>query len=105
MASLHERHFPDGSSDVLGEFPPRHTQFNWQATIYHAGLRFFELEFADSLFGEPNDWGLCRRWLRAGVRIGFLDEITADLYPSASGLRSLNYPLLGPEALGVEEGT
>jgi glycosyltransferase involved in cell wall biosynthesis len=82
VTSLQELQFPDGRTETLGEFPPRLSKFNWQATLYHAGLRFFELELADSLFDRPNDWSLCRRWLRAGVRMGFVEEITVDLYPS-----------------------
>ena len=72
----------DAGSHRLGEFPPRLGQFNWQATIYHAGLRFIELELADSLFGRPNDWSLCRRRLRAGVRMELIDEVTVDIYPA-----------------------
>jgi hypothetical protein len=81
--ALQEIHPPDGrSSYLIGEFPPRLSQFNLQGTLYHAGLRFMELELACSLFGEPNDWHLCRRWLRAGVRLGLLNEPTVDIFPS-----------------------
>jgi hypothetical protein len=78
---IRQRH-PDGSSRELGVFPPEFSQFGVQASIYHAGLRFFELELADALFGLPNDWGLCRRMLRAGVRVGMVDATVVDYYPS-----------------------
>jgi hypothetical protein len=80
-----EAHLPDGRRTPIGAFPPRRNQFGLQATLYHSGLRFFELELADSLFRQPNDWGLCRRWLRVGVRMGFIDEVTADYYPNVWG--------------------
>jgi hypothetical protein len=81
--ALQEIHPPDGRpSYLIGEFPPRLSQFNLQGTLYHSGLRFMELELATSLFGEPNDWNLCRRWLRAGVRLGLLPVPTVDIFPS-----------------------
>ena len=77
------QHRPGGSSERIGEFPPRLTQFNIQAAIYHAGLaRIFELELADEVFRVPYDWSLCRRMMRAGVRIAMLDEEVVDYYPS-----------------------
>lgn len=80
---LQEVHPPDGRPGyVIGEFPPRLSQFNLQATLYHAGLRFMELELATTVFEEPNDWNLCRRWLRAGVRMGLVQATTVDIYPS-----------------------
>lgn len=58
----------------LGSFPPRLGQFGWQASLFHAGLRFFEMELADSLFFSPGDWSLCRRMLRAGVRFAISER-------------------------------
>lgn len=72
----------DGSVFELGSFPPRLGQFGWQASIFHAGLRFFEMELADSLFFSPGDWSLCRRMLRAGVRFAMLDDAVVDHYES-----------------------
>jgi uncharacterized coiled-coil protein SlyX len=66
----------------VGEFPPVHTRMGLQGGVFHAGLRFTEQELADSLFRLPNDWQMMRRWLRIGVRIGFLDRIVCDYYPS-----------------------
>jgi hypothetical protein len=54
----------------------------YQSAIYHAGLRFFQMEPADHLYAEPNDWSLCRRMMQAGVRFGMVDELLADRYES-----------------------
>jgi glycosyltransferase involved in cell wall biosynthesis len=69
---------------VAGTYPPVLGQFTWQAAIYHAGLRFFEMELADAWFDRPGDWSLCRRMLVAGVRMTMIDDIVARLYPSAT---------------------
>lgn len=76
----HER---DGRQLEVGSFPPAPGQFGFQAAIYHAGLSdFLEFELADAEFGQAVDWGLVRRMLRAGVRMGLVPEPTADYYPS-----------------------
>jgi hypothetical protein len=72
----------DGSEFRLGTYPPELGQFGWQSAIFHAGLRFFEMELADALFFSPADWSLCRRMLRAGVRFGMLNEVVTDHYES-----------------------
>jgi Glycosyltransferase like family 2 len=77
----------DGSEFSLGEYPPKYGQFGWQGAIFHAGLRFFEMELADALFFSPADWSLCRRMLRAGVRFGMLPELVTDHYESRFGTR------------------
>jgi hypothetical protein len=59
-------------------------QFCFQSTIYHAGLvPIFPAELTDALFDMPWDWALCRRMLRVGVRMGMVDSIASDGYPSA----------------------
>ena len=74
---------PGGVHERIGDYPPRFGQFNLQAAIYHAGLgRIFETELADALFDDPYDWALCRRMLRAGVRVSMLDEEVVDYFPS-----------------------
>jgi Glycosyl transferase family 2 len=75
-------HMEDGSEQLLGEFPPVLGQFGLQGAIYHAGLSFMELNLADELYGEPNDWSLCRRMIRAGVRMGMIDSPVVDYFPS-----------------------
>jgi hypothetical protein len=76
------RHWVGGDPEVLGRFPPELGQVALQASLYHRDLRLFELEFGDAVFDVPNDWGLVRRMLRAGVRFGMLDEIVSDYFPS-----------------------
>lgn len=73
---------PDGSESLLGEFPPRLSQVGLQAALYHAGLGFMELELGHALFGKPNDWGLVHRMMRAGVRMGMVDDVTVNYWPS-----------------------
>jgi glycosyltransferase involved in cell wall biosynthesis len=75
-------HLSDGSEVLVGEFPPRLGEFGIQGAIYHAGLSFMELNLADEIFDVPNDWSLCRRMLRAGVRMGMVDTPTVEYYPS-----------------------
>lgn len=77
------QHDRDGGQVEIGTFPPGPGQFGFQAAIYHAGLGdFLEFELADAEFGQAVDWGLCRRMLRAGVRMGLVSEPTADYFPS-----------------------
>lgn len=76
---------PDGSVSVLCEFPPRVEGVALQSAIYHRGLSFMEFELGHALFGKPNDWGLIERMVRAGVRIGMVDEVSVDYWPSLRG--------------------
>jgi hypothetical protein len=96
--------WPDGTKELLGEFPPRHAQFGLQASLYHAGLRFMELELGHALFGKPNDWGLVHRMMRAGVRIGMMAEVGVRYWPSARGLAGDRVSAPTP-ALSDLEGT
>ena len=77
-----ESHLPDGSTMLVGGFPPEHTRFGWQGGIAHAGLRFFAREHVAADLGLPGDWFRMYRMLRAGVRIAHLPEVTCDYYPS-----------------------
>jgi glycosyltransferase involved in cell wall biosynthesis len=77
-----EAHMPDGSTMMVGGFPPEHTRFGWQGGIVHAGLRFFARELVAADMGLPGDWFRMRRMLRAGVRISHLAEVTCDYFPS-----------------------
>jgi glycosyltransferase involved in cell wall biosynthesis len=77
-----EEHDPGGATKRLGGFPPAHGQFGWQGAVVHAGLRFFERELVASDLGWSGDWFRAQRMLRAGVRIGHLEQVTCDYYPS-----------------------
>jgi hypothetical protein len=77
-------HRPDGSELEVGAFPPALGAFTLQTAIIHAGLApIFPVELSDELFELPWDWGVGLRMTRAGVRMGFLDAVVADGYPSA----------------------
>ncbi|MEA2265946.1 MAG: hypothetical protein QOE27_1529 [Solirubrobacteraceae bacterium] len=76
-------HRPDGGVQHLGRFPPEAGHAALQMAIYHAGLGpIFPLELTDALYGIPSDWGLFRRMLAAGVRMGMIDGVVVDGYPS-----------------------
>lgn len=79
-----EAHHPDGTTKLLGGFPPVFGEFGWQGAVVHAGLRFFERELVASDLGWPGDWFRALRMLRTGVRIGHLEQVTCDYYPSLS---------------------
>jgi len=78
----HAIHYSGGETLEVGAFPPVKGEFVLQTALYHAGLGFFQMEPADRLYAEPNDWSLCRRMMQAGVRFGMVDEILADKYES-----------------------
>ena len=63
---------------TLGKFPPELGEWGLQGALYHGGLDFIEMELSDSIYDEPNDWSLCRRHVRAGVRIGMIEEVVFD---------------------------
>jgi Glycosyl transferase family 2 len=75
-------HRPDVPVREIGSFPPALGGFTWHGAIAHAGLRFFEREHVAADLGLPGDWFRLERMLRAGVRIGRLDSVTGDYYPS-----------------------
>jgi hypothetical protein len=101
---------PDGRETLLGEFPPRVTQVGLQSALYHAGLRFIELELGHALFGKPNDWGMVHRMMRVGVHMGMIEDVTVTYRPSLraqtleSGRRAPNGPV-GPPVNEPEEGS
>ena len=76
--------FPDRAPFEHGAYPPVLGKFTWQSAIYHAGLRFFEMELGDAWFDRPGDWSLCRRMLVAGVHFSMIADVVAHLYPAAS---------------------
>ena len=78
-----EQHHPDGTTKRIGAFPPAFGHFGWQGAIVHAGLRFFAREHVAADLGLPGDWFRAHRMLRAGVRIGRLERVTCDYFPSS----------------------
>ncbi len=84
--------YPDRPPFENGIYPPVLSGFTWQAAIYHAGLRFFEMELGDAWFDRPGDWSLCRRMLLAGVTFTMIDVVVAHLYPSATAKDEVSQP-------------
>lgn len=77
-----EQFAPDGSTEIIGTFPPESHGFGWQLALQHRALRVFEYKLAAAVFDEPGDWNRARRMMRAGVRFRMVDEIVCDYYPS-----------------------
>jgi Glycosyl transferase family 2 len=73
---------PEGDEQLLGTFPPAAFNFGVQASIVHRGLRFLHADLLDATFGETGDWSWVRRMMRIGVRMGMVDDVIVDYYPS-----------------------
>jgi len=71
-----------GEETDCGEFPPREGRFNFQTSIIHGGLRFFERELVARAFGTPNDAFCMEAMLRAGVRFHMIPSVVFDYYDS-----------------------
>jgi hypothetical protein len=74
------------SGETVGSFPPKLGDIGLQGALLHESLSFFELELSDADFNVPNDWGRIERMLRAGVRVGMVDDVLVDHFPSLKGL-------------------
>lgn len=91
-------HFAIGSETTIGCFPPERGEFGMQSAIYEAKLKdIFEYDLADAALGLPEDWAFCLRMMEAGVRIGMLDEVTVDHYPSRSWTPRWEGDVYGPQ--------
>jgi len=73
-------HLPEGGSRPI---VPSVTQLPLKGAVVHSKLRFFDREHVASAFGVPGDWFRGERMVRAGVRIGFVDWVSYDYYPSS----------------------
>lgn len=90
---------PAGPDVLIGTFPPGAPgEFGVQAALVHGGLRMFPFELMEAVFGAPGDYAWIRRMLRIGVRIGMIDDIVVDYYPS----QLWGTPTRAPGLLGVE---
>ena len=59
----------------------------WQGSastgaLTHAGLRIFAREHVAAELGIPGDFFLLERMVRAGVRLGMLERVIYDYFPS-----------------------
>jgi hypothetical protein len=72
---------PQGEGVILGTFPPEAPgHFGVQGSLLHRCLRLFPHELL--VFDNPGDWAWLRRMIRLGVRIGMIDDIVVDYFPS-----------------------
>jgi hypothetical protein len=67
-------HLVDQDTVTGSEF--RHGEISHGSVLYSSGLRFFRHSNTSWKRYEPGDWNLWRRMKAAGVRIGWLDELT-----------------------------
>ncbi|HZB22620.1 MAG TPA: glycosyltransferase family 2 protein [Gaiellaceae bacterium] len=72
----------DGTTEIVGRFPPTVHEFGWQGAVVHRDLRFLGRELVSAAFGQPNDWFRVETMMRIGVRLGMVDEILYDYYPA-----------------------
>lgn len=54
----------------------KHGEISHGSVLYSSALRFFRHSNTSWKMNEPGDWNLWRRMAAAGVRIGWLDEVT-----------------------------
>ena len=73
-------HRPDGTTGVIEPHP---LELPLKGALVHSHLRFFEREHVASALGVPGDWFRGERMVRAGVRVGFVDDVTYEYYPSS----------------------
>jgi len=74
-------HRPEGSIALPSAFPPRLGHVSLTSSITHAGMTFIASELGDALFGIVGDWSRIRRMMRAGARVGMIDDFVLDYYP------------------------
>ena len=70
-------------SSIIHSFPPRSHNFGVQGSLIHASLNMFRYDYRDALIGLPNDYGMVRRMMLCGVRMGTINEAASDYYPSS----------------------
>lgn len=78
-----QEHGPDGHEALLCEWPPGWGRVSLNSSIMHAGLRFVTAELGEAVFGIVGDWARIRKMMRIGARIGMVDEVVLDYYPSS----------------------
>lgn len=75
-------HRPGGETALACEFPPSSHHVSLNSSIMHADMRFIAAELGDALFGLVGDWARIRRMMRVGARIGMIDDVVVEYYPS-----------------------
>jgi Glycosyl transferase family 2 len=74
-------HKPDGTDEILCEWPPRFAGVGLAASLMHTDMRFVAAELGDADVKIVGDWARVRRMMRIGVRIGMIDDVVLDYYP------------------------
>ena len=80
VQGLIRQHEPGGGTCEISSTPH---ELPLKGAVVHSHLRFFEREHVASALGVPGDWFRGERMVRAGVRIGLLDRVTYEYYPSS----------------------
>lgn len=75
-----EMEMEPGKWHLVGRYPPIHANICHLSVLYHANLRFFELDVNAWKLDEPGDWNLWRRMKAAGVDMGFVDQVVGKHY-------------------------
>jgi len=65
-----------GKWSVIGSTPLAHGQVTHGSVLFAGELRFFRYNENSWKLAEPFDWNLWRRMHAAGVKMGFVDEVT-----------------------------
>jgi glycosyltransferase involved in cell wall biosynthesis len=64
----------------LGSYPLECGHISRLSSLYHSRLKIFKYDLQAWKNSEPADWNLWKRMKKAGVRIGFVDEIVGRHY-------------------------
>lgn len=75
---------PDGGWWITQGPPLRHGHISHGSVLYSTRLGFFQHSNTSWMLREPGDWNLWKRMQRAGVKIGFLDDVTYAHYEHAT---------------------
>lgn len=73
------QHEPDGGTT---EIVPLTLNLSLTGGVVHAHLRFFEREHVAAALGVGGDVFRGERMIRAGVRVGTIDQVTYEYYPA-----------------------
>lgn len=66
--------------EIMGSDPLRHGEVTRGNVLYSMGLSFMRYDPHGWRINQVSDWNLWRQFIRAGVRIGFVDEIVYRHY-------------------------
>lgn len=73
---------PNGTTGIVGRWPPGLGAFTNGALLYSTRLRFFKYDPESWRDRLPADWTLWRRMLAAGVKMGYVEHVVYRYYPA-----------------------